>query len=547
MILMLMANDVLKHYFLFQEEDELLIVVNSPAEYFDGDSIQSFWEEVRARELEELIDCDIEKVLLQAERGVVVRIGGKRKTAGEGGSNGKTDDEIAQRPAVSSPNQPFEIEIHRGNLSATIMVQAGTRSITREQIYSFLEGLGIVYGIKEENVEALVQKYPLVNNILIAEGTPASPGQDAKITLRKEIKTDHKPTSLDHGRVDFKLLNLISPIQADEIIQERTPPVQGEAGTDVFGKVIPGRDGKDKKLKKGKNTEIRDDGCSLVSLEEGFLFIGPTGAINVLPIYIVDGDVDYHTGTVEYKGDIVVKGDVRTGFNVNAGGDIQVMGTVEDSFLEAKGNIDINCGVRSSGGAILKAGGDVHVNFVENTHIEADGNIIINREAINSDITAGGDVEVVWNKGRIIGGSITAGGLVAAPTIGAPPGGHIEIVFEPEGWESCFKTINKIDHHLTKVSKDSNLTKEEKARKLNELVSKRIMETGGLDEIFSNSIATAKAFLPPIHLLFGQIAFRITTEIGPMTFSFGNIEITQEIKYIDAEQREKIRKQRESK
>ncbi len=548
MILMLMANDVLKHYFLFQEDDELLIVINSPAEHFDGDSIQSFWEEVRSRELEGLIDCDVEEVLLNAERGVVVRIGGKGgDTEGEDGANGETDNEIVQRLTGTSASQPFEIEIHRENLSATIEVQAGTQSITEEQIYDFLEGLEIVYGINEENITTLVQKFPLITSILVAEGTPAGPGQDAKITIEKEIKTDLKPTSLDHGRVDFKLLNLISPIQAGEIIQVRTPPVQGEAGSDIFGKVIPGRDGKDRKLKRGKNTEIQDDGCSLVAIEEGFLFISPTGAINVLAIYIVDGDVDYHTGIIKYKGDVVVKGDVRTGFNVHAGGDIQVFGTVEDSFLEAEGNIEISGGVRSSGGAILKAGGNVQVNFVENTHVEAGGNIIINREAINSDITAGGDVEVTWNKGRIIGGIITAGCFVAAPTICAPPGGHIEIAFEPEGWEACFKTISKIDSHLTDVSKDRNLSKEEKATKLNDLVSRRVMEAGELDEVFANCIATAQAFLPPVHLLFGQIAFRITTDIGPITFSFGNMEITQKIKYIGAEKREKMRRKRESK
>ncbi len=72
------------------------------------------------------------------------------------------------------------------------------------------------------------------------------------------------------------------------------------------------------------------------------------------------------------------------------------------------------------------------------------------------------------------------------------------------------------------------------------------METGELNEVFVNCIATAQAFLPPVHLLFGQIAFRITTEIGPVTFSFGSMEITQEIKYIDAEKREKIRRRRES-
>lgn len=541
-IIIMMVEDTIKKYSIFQEGDDLLLVVDAPAEQFDDEVIQDFWDEIHSRGFDELISCDVEKVLLEAERGEVVRIGGAK--AEDEAEENDTDD--GARVAAPTARHLFEIEIHRNNLVAILSVKEIVESITEEQVYNFLAEIKIIHGIIEENVETLAKKFPFIHKIKIAEGTPPTHGKDAKIKNAVEIKTDLTPTMLAHGQVDFKQLNLILPVKTDDVIQTRTPPTPGEPGTNIFGEPNPGRDGKDMRFKKGRNTEISEDGRSLIALEDGYLFVNQAGAISVLAIYIVEGNVDYHTGIIEYKGDVVVQGDVLAGFNIYAGGDIFVNGSVEDCILEARGNIEINGGIRSSGNAVIKSGGNIQVNFAENVHIEAAGNIRINREAINCEIIAGGDVEVLWVKGRLIGGGVTTGGWISAAMIGAAMEGHLQLAFEPGGWEPHFTKITKIDGHLANVSKNANLSDHEKAEALEELINERVSETGELDDLFVYSFATAHKFQPPIHLLFGKVVYRIITKIGPATIVFTGLEAHQDNRFVNAEQREKLRRKRKA-
>ena len=51
--------------------------------------------------------------------------------------------------------------------------------------------------------------------------------------------------------------------------------------------------------------------------------------INVFPIYEVNGDVDYHTGNIDFVGTVVIRGNVLTGFRIRAAGDIRIVGGVE--------------------------------------------------------------------------------------------------------------------------------------------------------------------------------------------------------------------------
>ena len=54
-IIILMVEDTIKKYRIFQEGDDLLLVVDAPVDHFDDEVIQGFWDEVRSRGFDELI------------------------------------------------------------------------------------------------------------------------------------------------------------------------------------------------------------------------------------------------------------------------------------------------------------------------------------------------------------------------------------------------------------------------------------------------------------------------------------------------------------
>ena len=68
--------------------------------------------------------------------------------------------------------------------------------------------------------------------------------------------------------------------------------------------------------------------------------------ICVNEVFTVEGDVDYETGHLDVSGDLEVKGNVRSGFDVCSGGNIIIRGMVElNAYVFAKGDIEITRGI----------------------------------------------------------------------------------------------------------------------------------------------------------------------------------------------------------
>ena len=55
----------------------------------------------------------------------------------------------------------------------------------------------------------------------------------------------------------------------------------------------------------------------------------------------VDGDVDVSIGNISFVGSIIVRGTIRSGFKVEAEGDIEVWGNVEAATVQSQGNVII--------------------------------------------------------------------------------------------------------------------------------------------------------------------------------------------------------------
>ena len=88
------------------------------------------------------------------------------------------------------------------------------------------------------------------------------------------------------------------------------------------------------------------------------------GLIHVDPVFLVKGDLDYQTGNIDFIGSVVIKGDVKSGFNVKASGDIEIEGVVEDSIVETDSDVLIKLGFIGHGEGKIIAMGSVNANIV---------------------------------------------------------------------------------------------------------------------------------------------------------------------------------------
>lgn len=333
----------------------------------------------------------------------------------------------ADRSPVRIAEQQEELKI---NSTATIMiapdkmkafitfsVPEGGRMLTYEESLDLLTKNGVVFGVSKTTLESIT-KYPIYNEmILIAEGTLPVSGQNGKVEFFFDISKERKPTILEDGRVDFRELNLIVSVTKGQKLCSLTPPLQGIMGKTIVGVDIPALDGKEAILPRGKNVEVDADGKSLISCLHGQVnFID--GQVSVFANYEVQADVDNSTGNIAFVGNVNIRGNVLSGFVVEAGGNVEVWGVVEAAIIKAGGDIILRRGMQGQGKGLLISGGDIIARYIENSTIEAKGDI--KSEAImHSNIKCGNKLELSGKKGLLVGGTCKVGKEIIAKVIGS--------------------------------------------------------------------------------------------------------------------------------
>ncbi|MCR4434471.1 MAG: FapA family protein [Clostridiales bacterium] len=293
----------------------------------------------------------------------------------------------------------------------------GGKMLSAEEILNLLNNNGVLYGINKATLET-ISKYPVFNEMVcVAEGTPPVNGQNGKVEFHFNISKENKPKILEDGRVDFKELNLIESVKKGQVLCTLIPPIKGTNGRNVNGMDVPALDGKPALLPRGKNVEADENGQALIASIDGQVtYID--GKVNVYANYEVPADVDNSTGNIYFVGNVSIRGNVLSGFTVEAGGNIEVWGVVEGAVLKAEGDIILRRGMQGLGKGILLSGGDIVARYIEHSNVEAKNDI--KSEAImHSNVKCGNRLELGGKKGLLVGGTCKVGKEISAKVIGS--------------------------------------------------------------------------------------------------------------------------------
>lgn len=297
-------------------------------------------------------------------------------------------------------------------------------SCTAEVFRSFLQAQGVKYGIQEDIVRRFVlnPKEYFYSKTPIAIGVEPQDGENGRIRYSVPLEDDHhhKPTENDDGIVDFKDVNRLNNVRRGQLIAELLPPSPGRAGQAVTGEQIAHKPGKPALLKLGKNVVLNPEQNAAYAAIDGLVTLTDKGKLNVFPVYEVNGNVDYSTGNIDFVGTVVIRGNVLTGFKVNASGDIRVIGGVEGAELYSEGSIEITGGIIGYNKGLVTAGKTVKSSFIQDGNVIAGEDVIVTQSIMHSNIRATRDVICSGTKGLIVGGNIQAGEKVTARIIGNP-------------------------------------------------------------------------------------------------------------------------------
>ena len=391
----------------------------------------------------------------------------------------------------------FVVDISSDELKATATINPpslGGADVTPEQIKKALTQQGVVAGVSDEKIQALVDRPTYNEPVVVAEAVLPIDGKDAYITYNFETdRSKLRAKQAANGQVDFKELNLIQNVVAGQPLAQKMLAEQGKAGKTLYGRYLEAKNGKDIQLPLGKNVKVDTDGRTILADANGQVLL-INDKICVEPIMEVDG-VNIKTGNITFLGTVIVKGAVEDGFNVKASGNIEVSGTVGKCTLESDGDIIVSSGIIGRDEGKIVCGGSLWAKFIQNTTVQVEENVIVTDSIMNSEVSAQKKIILNGKRAQITGGNVFATEAVIAKNIGSEGGGTetvISVGFDPrakkrleellEMQNSNIKTLDDLElnistlENMKKVRKSLPKEKEESLFSLNEQKNEIIEE-----------------------------------------------------------------------
>ncbi|MBP5198902.1 MAG: DUF342 domain-containing protein, partial [Lachnospiraceae bacterium] len=229
----------------------------------------------------------------------------------------------------------------------------------------------------------------------------------------------------------FYNLNNINHCKADDVLAKIIKAKDGAYGTSIIGQKLKPRDQKRCIFKHGNNIAISEDGLTLTSMVDGHVML-VNDQVFVSDVYEVE-NVDLSVGNIDYTGSVSVHGNVTSNLIVKAGGNVIINGIVEGAQIIAGGNIVIARGMNGMGKGVLKAGGDITAKFIENSTVEAEGNVFT-ESILHCNVSAGLEIDVSGKHGFITGGHVQANQQISVKNLGAEMGAQtvVEVGVDPK-------------------------------------------------------------------------------------------------------------------
>lgn len=442
----------------------------------------------------------------------------------------------------------YKVRLSRDRLTAELILETENKELafSEEELLRFLEAENIVFGVKRDVLVQISKdpssfEYP----VTVAVGEPKADGADAY--LRNELDHNSLP---EHKVFNFRSVMKIPSVKKGQLLASVIPAKNGTLGTDVTGRVIPAKPGRRLRVKPGNNVMFKAG--QFFAICDGQVSITDQ-AISVNPVFEVKGNLDLRTGNIDFVGNITIRGNVPSGYELKAGGDIVVDGLVEAATLQAQGNIIIKGGVAGAMKGKVSAGGNVMANYLNQANVKAAQDIMVKSSILHSKLAAHGNVDC--RMGTIIGGTITAGRNIYVKELGNELFTKTELAV---GWDpllekteletlQAFETVKDNIRKLTEIelklseignragglkaeqqqmiSKQRNTRQDLEAR-LSELAAELdFLRREKQDRLYSSLFVNEKVF-PNTKVFFGKYAFLTNQVYKKVSFHLENSEIS---------------------
>lgn len=168
----------------------------------------------------------------------------------------------------------------------------------------------------------------------------------------------------------------------------------------------------------GENVAIpEEDPQIIVSTTNGYVKV-ENNRIEVHDTLVIDGDVNFKTGNLTFIGKIIVRGSVFSSFSVKAK-QLIVEGSIEGAHIEIDEDLIVRGGIIACQEKGVHCGGTILTKYIENSRVQARGNIFIEKSALHSQLVTANSIIFLHEPGVLVGGSCQVKNSIYAKIVGA--------------------------------------------------------------------------------------------------------------------------------
>ena len=257
----------------------------------------------------------------------------------------------------------------------------------------------IEYGIDDDAVREVCSGGRTLKRFVIARGKEAVEGKPSRL----DYKFPTNPwgavgVESEDGRINFREKGELPYVKAGDELATVIPGTDPVIGKKVTGGEIQASLQLATGIEPGARVEVVGD--RYLATVDGGPRLDDHGRIEVVEVWVVDRDVDIHTGNIRFKGPVKIKGLVNSGFEVEAKS-VECDGIEKKAIVKAQENVMVDGGIL---GGVVRAGGEVSARFFNSANVTAVGNIEVKLSIINSEVNSAATVKAQ----TVIGGTVAS-------------------------------------------------------------------------------------------------------------------------------------------
>lgn len=314
-------------------------------------------------------------------------------------------------------NEPF-IRVTKDEMKAylTLPELPTDQEYILKDVLESIKHAGVVYGLNESIVKQMIAQKIFDREVLVARGVSVANGVDGFYQYNFNVELNNKPEIRTDGTVDYWSIHAVEIVEEGQVIAIYNEPTPGQDGMTVRGKRILAKKGRPLPPLTGKGFERSEDNRIYTATIAGKIE-KKDNRIQITSVYEVFGNVDMHTGNIEFRGDVIIHGNITSGFSVKATGSVTIDGTAESCYIEAGRDVILRGGMLGGHKGAIKSKGNIYARFIEYATVTAEGFLDAN-SALSSSITCYDKVYMKGRQANIIGGEVYSAGGVEAACIG---------------------------------------------------------------------------------------------------------------------------------